>query len=162
MGVRIMEYVPGNSYGLFPGDIRIEIPELSKILRDSINDVKLMGTRLRFAYRIDIGTTNKDIYGHLLGYYPAPAVMNSRIKIFILPGLKGWDTVQDFTKEDQFSDKFIYKYRDEFNLHASSEVITRYSPPFTNLWLFQEPGLLNVRGIITEDGVIEDDLVLYR
>lgn len=161
-GVRVMEYQPDNKYGLFPGDIRVEIPELSKILRDNANDVKLMGTRLLFAYRIDVGTTNKDRYGHTLGYYPAPAVVANKIKLFIQPGMKGWDTKQDFTKTDQFSDKFIYKYSDEYNVHASSEITYKYSEPFTELWLFQEPGLTNVRGHLTEDGVILDDLVLYR
>ena len=162
IGVRVMEYQPGNKYGLLPGDIRVEIPELSKILRDSANDVKLMGTRLQFAYRIDISSTNKDIYGHLLGYYPAAAVMSNKIKIWIQSGIKGWDVKQDFTKTDQFSDKFIYKYRDEFNIHASSDVIVKPSEPFTELWMFQEPGLQNVRGHVTEDGVILDELVLYR
>lgn len=162
IGVRVMEYQPENKYDLLPGDIRIEIPEMSQILRDSANDVKLMGTRLVFAYRIDIGTTNKDIYGHLLGYYPAAAVETAKIKIFIQPGMKGWDQQQDFTKTDQFSEKFIYKYSDEYNVHASSEITTKYSEPFTELWMFQEPGLQNVRGHVTEDGVILDDLVLYR
>jgi hypothetical protein len=162
IGVRVMEYQPDNKYDLLPGDIRIEIPEMSQILRDSANDVKLMGTRLVFAYRIDIGTTNKDIYGHTLGYYPAAAVETARIKIFIQPGMKGWDQQQDFTKTDQFSEKFIYKYSDEYNVHASSEITYHYSEPFTELWMFQEPGLQNVRGHITEDGIIQDELVLYR
>lgn len=162
IGVRVMEYQPNNKYDMLPGDIRIEIPELSNILRNSANDVKLMGTRLVFAYRIDIGTTNKDIYGHLLGYYPAAETITTKIKIFIQPGMKGWGQKQDFTKTDQFSEKFIYKYSDEYNLHASSEITYKYSEPFTELWLFQEPGLTNVRGHLTEDGIIQDELVLYR
>ena len=163
VGVRVMEYTENNKYGLFPGDVRVEIPEMSNILRDNANDVKLMGTRLQFAYRIDIGSTNKDIYGHILGYYPAPAVMSNHIKIWIQSGMKGWDIKQDFTKTDQFSDKFIYKYEDEYNLHASTDIkIYRDLDPFIELWMFQEPGLQNVRGHLTEDGVILDDLVLYR
>ena len=160
-GIRVMEYTEGNKYDLLPGDIRVEIPELSKILRENANDVKLMGTRLRFAYRIDVGSTNKDIYGHTLGYYPAPGD-TGKIYIWIQPGIKGWDRKQDLLKTDQFSEKFIYKYSDEYNLHASSEITYKYSEPFTELWMFQEPGLENVRGHITLDGVILDDLVLYR
>ena len=34
-GVRVMEYKEGNKYGLFPGDIRSEIPEMSNILRNA-------------------------------------------------------------------------------------------------------------------------------
>ncbi len=162
VGVRIMEYQPGNKYNLFPGDIRIEIPELSGILRDNANDVKLMGTRLVFAYRIDIGTTNKDIYGHLLGYYPAAVVETARIKMWLQPGMTGWDIPQDFSKTDQSSDKFIYKYRDEYNVHASSEIIAKYSPPFIELWMFQRPGIPNVRGHVMDEGIIRDELVLYK
>ncbi len=162
IGVRVMEYQPNNKYGLLPGDIRLEVPELSNILRENANDVKLMGTRLLFAYRIDIGTTNKDIYGHTLGYYPAPAVMTSKIKIWVQPGMKGWDIVQDFDKPEQSSDKFIYKYRDEYNVHASTEITVKHTVPFRELWMFQLPGLENIRGHITETGVILDNLVLYK
>ena len=160
-GVRVMEYKEGNKYGLFPGDIRIEIPEMSNILRNAAEDVKLMGTRLRFAYRIDIGTTNDDQYGHKLGYYPAPAVTGN-IHIWMQPDLKGWDSQLDIDKDKNNSQKIIYKYRDTFNIHGSTDFKKYYSKPFTDLWMFQEYGLQNVRGWLLDDGVIDENLYLYK
>lgn len=160
-GVRVMEYKEGNKYGLFPGDIRIEIPEMSNILRNAAEDVKLMGTRLRFAYRIDIGTTNDDQYGHKLGYYPAPAVTGN-IHIWMQPDLKGWDSQLDIDQDKNNSQKIIYKYRDTFNIHGSTDFKKYYSKPFTDLWMFQEYGLQNVRGWLLDDGVIDENLYLYK
>ena len=160
-GVRVMEYIEGNKYGLFPGDIRIEIPEMSSILRNAIEDIKLVGTRLRFAYRIDIGTTNLDQFGHRLGYYPAPGVTGN-IRIWIQPGFKGWDKQIDIEEDKDKSSKVIYKYRDEFNYHPSTEAKKYYSRPFTDLWMFQEYGLRNVRGLLLDDGIIDEDLYLYK
>lgn len=160
-GVRVMEYKKGNKYGLFPGDIRIEIPEMSNILRNAAEDVKLAGTRLRFAYRIDIGTTNDDQYGHRLGYYPAPGVTGN-IYIWLEPGLEGWDHELDIDVDKDKSSKVIYKYRDTYNFHPSTETRKYYSKPFTDLWMFQEYGLHNVRGWLLDDGVIDENLYLYK
>ena len=160
-GVRVMEYKKGNKYGLFPGDIRIEIPEMSNILRNAAEDVKLAGTRLRFAYRIDIGTTNDDQYGHRLGYYPAPGVTGN-IYIWLEPGLEGWDHELDIDVDKDKSSKVIYKYRDTYNFHPSTETRKYYSRPFTDLWMFQEYGLHNVRGWLLDDGVIDENLYLYK
>ena len=160
-GVRVMEYKKGNKYGLFPGDIRIEIPEMSNILRNAAEDVKLAGTRLRFAYRIDIGTTNDDQYGHRLGYYPAPGVTGN-IYIWLEPGLEGWDHELDIDVDKDKSSKVIYKYRDTYNFHPSTETRKYYSRPFTDLWMFQEYGLHNVRGWLLDDGVIDETLYLYK
>lgn len=160
-GVRVMEYKKGNKYGLFPGDIRIEIPEMSNILRNAAEDVKLAGTRLRFAYRIDIGTTNDDQYGHRLGYYPAPGVTGN-IYIWLEPGLEGWDHELDIDVDKDKSSKVIYKYRDTYNFHPSTETRKYYSRPFTDLWMFQEYGLHNIRGWLLDDGVIDENLYLYK
>ena len=55
-GVEIIEYGSGDytttEPNMYPGDIKIRIPELSKILRYSIFDTKLAGTRLIFVYYI--------------------------------------------------------------------------------------------------------------
>jgi len=160
-GVRIMEYTNGNKYGLFPGDIRIEIPEMSRILRDAAEDIKLMGTRLRFAYRIDIGTTNEDQFGHRLGYYPAPAVVG-KIRMWLQPGFKGWDKELDIETDKDKSSKVIYKYVDTFNFHPSTQIRKYYSRPFTDLWMFQEYGLQNIRGLLLDDGIIDESLYLYK
>jgi len=160
-GIRIVEYKDGNKYGMFPGDIRIEIPEMSSILRNAAEDIKLMGTRLRFAYRIDISTTNDDQYGHRLGYYPAPGD-TGKIYMWIQPDLKGWDEEINIEEDKDKSQKVIYKYWDTYNIHGSTAFKEYYSRPFTDLWMFQEYGLRNVRGHVLDDGVIGEDLYLYK
>ena len=134
---------------------------MSNILRNAAEDVKLAGTRLRFAYRIDIGTTNDDQYGHRLGYYPAPGVTGN-IYIWLEPGLEGWDHELDIDVDKDKSSKVIYKYRDTYNFHPSTETRKYYSRPFTDLWMFQEYGLPNVRGWLLDDGVIDENLYLYK
>lgn len=159
-GVRIMEYTEGNDQGLFPGDIKIEIPEMSSILRNAAEDVKLAGTRLRFTYRIDVGTTNEDPYGHLLGYYPAPGVV-SNVHIWLQPLFKGWDELISLEDKEE-TQKLIYKYWDNYTIHPSTDITTYYSEPYTDMWLFQIAGLENIRGILLDDGVIQEDLYLYK
>ena len=65
-GVEIVEYGSGGADtiepNMFPGDIKIRIPELSTILTDSIFDTKLAGTRLIFAYYIFMGIYHMKIY----------------------------------------------------------------------------------------------------
>ena len=160
-GVRVMEYTENNKYGLYPGDIRIEIPEMSSILRNAAEDVKLMGTRLRFAYRIDISSTNDDQYGHRLGYYPSPGVTGN-IRIWLQPGLEGWDHCIDVDVDKDKSSKVIYKYRDNYTYHPSTQTKKYYSRPFTELWMFQEQGLENIRGLVLDDGIIDEELYLYK
>ena len=76
--------------------------------------------------------------------------------------MKGWDRPQDLENDPDSSDKFIYKYIDDYEVHPSTDIKTSYSEPFTELWMFQEYGLENVRGWLLDDGVIQEDLYLYK
>ena len=162
-GVRIIEYYENNPFGLFPGDIRVEIPELSKILRDAIDDVKLMGTRLVFAYRLPISSEYEDEYGVIRGYHPN-IYWRGRLTYWLQPGMTGWD--KEFNLDEVISEGFdkqlIYKYRDTYKLHGGLDLIQKETEPYVNLWMFQEYGLRNVRGVLLDDGVIQEDLFLYR
>ena len=162
-GVRIIDYFEGNELGMYPGDIRVEIPEMSQILRDAIEDVKLMGTRLVFAYRLPIDTEYYDEYGVLRGYHPNVSWMNT-LTYWLQPGTRGWDKPIDKDKVilDNSDNKFIYKYRDTYNLHVSSQVKATLSVPYTNVWMFQLYGLRDIRGMVLNDGVIDENLFLYR
>ena len=159
-GVRIFEYEEGNTMGLYPGDIKIEIPEMSSILRDAAEDVKLVGTRLRFTYRIDISSINDDQFGHTHGYFPAPGV-SGRIRIWLQPWFKGWDEQISLADKEE-SQKLIYKYWDTYSVHPSTDIKTYYSDPFVNVWMFQIRGLTNVRGMLYDDGIIDENLYLYK
>lgn len=162
-GVRIIEYYENNPFDLFPGDIRVEIPELSQILRDAIDDVKLMGTRLIFAYRIPVSTEYKDEYGVKRGYRFNVGFLG-KITSWLQPGFRGWDKPIEFEKKlnTGFDNKIIYKYRDTYKIHGSFDVVPSYSREYENLWLFQEYGLHDVRGVVLNDGVIDENLFLYR
>lgn len=162
-GVRIINYFEGNELGLYPGDIRVEIPELSRILRDAIEDVKLMGTRLVFAYRLPISTEYEDEYGVLRGYHPNVGEW-SKLTYWLQPGRRGWDDKVDFDKvlQEHLDNKLIYKYRDTYQIHEGIDLIQSYSRPYSNMWMFQVYGLRDVRGMLLNEGIIEDDLFLYR
>ena len=162
-GVRIIEYVEGNDLGMFPGDIRVEIPEMSNILRGAIEEVKLMGTRLTFAYRLPINSEYKDEYGNLRGYRYSYGWLG-KISYWYQPGLKGWDSHIQFDRKlnENFGNKLIYKYRDDYKLHGSADLKTHLSTAYNDLWMFQVYGLENVRGVLLDDGVIDETLFLYR
>lgn len=57
-GVKIIECMSDDRpdrNGLYPGDIMIEIPQFSSILRDAIDNIRLIGTRIIFTYVIYCG-----------------------------------------------------------------------------------------------------------
>ena len=162
-GVRVIEYYEGNNLDMYPGDIRIEIPELSRILRDAIEDVKLMGTRLVFAYRIPVDSEYTDEYGNTYGYRFNVGFLG-KLTYWLVPGLTGWTEKVNFDKKlnESFDNQLIYKYRDTYKLHGGIDVIQKYAAPYINLWMFQEYGLRNIRGVVLNDGIIYEDLFLYR
>lgn len=162
-GVRIIEYYEGNQYNMFPGDIRVEIPEMSNILRDAIEDVKLMGTRLVFTYRLPSTSDYTDENGILRGYRFNPYFLG-KITTWYSPNLTGIDSIIDFTSKvlDKPDNKFIYKYRDSFSIHSSESLTQTKNVPYTDLWMFQEYGLKNIRGVLYNTGVIDENQFLYR
>lgn len=171
-GVRITEYVEGNHLEMFPGDIRVEIPEMSAILRDAINNIKLMGTRLIFAYMLPIDSTYTDEYGLKRGMFYSAQVWNSLITSWYKTGLKGFDRQVAKDKDGNdiwrtpinqlFDNCFIYKYRDTYELHSGATITMKEVLPYTDVFLFDMPGLVNVRGILTESGILAEDNILYR
>lgn len=162
-GVRIIEYVECNDLGMFPGDIRVEIPEMSNILRGAIEEVKLMGTRLTFAYRLPISSEYVDEYGNQRGYRYSLGWLG-KISYWYQPGLKGWDDYVQFDRQlnENFGNKLIYKYRDDFKIHGSADLYVNSSTAYKDLWMFQVYGLRDIRGLVLDDGVIDETLFLYR
>ena len=162
-GVRIIEYFEGNDLGMFPGDIRVEIPEMSNVLRGAIEEVKLMGTRLTFAYRLPITTDYIDDYGELRGYRFNPHLLG-KLTYWLQPGKTGWDSRVDFDKvlSESFGNQLIYKYRDTYEVRGGAYLNQLYAQPYKNLWMFQEYGLKDIRGTILDDGIIDENLFLYR
>lgn len=162
-GVRIFDYTDGNTYNMFPGDIRIEIPDMSSILRNAIEEIKLMGTRLTFTYRISLSSSDSTGMSYKEGIY-------LKLKLWNTPALVGWDRVITTDLErgwntklnSIFCNQIIYYYRDKHNIIANTDIKQEYSAPFTIVDFLSQPGLTNVRGIINNDSPILNELVLYR
>jgi hypothetical protein len=163
-GVRIFDYTDGNTYNMFPGDIRIEIPDMSSILRNAIEEIKLMGTRLTFTYRISLSSSDDELgMKYREGIY-------LKLKLWNTPGFRGWDRqlATDLDRgwstrlESIFCRQIIYYYRDVHNIVGTTNVLQEYSPAFTLVDFLSTPGQTNVRGIINNDSPILNNLVLYR
>ena len=161
-GVRIVEYDPNvtHDYPLYPGDIRIEVPEMSTILREALSDIQLMGTRVVFAFMLYLGAYNEQI---------EPSVWYEISKWISTDLLQGWDPmIKDFGPQHEDTRiQTVYDwqlcYPSKSNMmFASVEVIPRYRTPWVKGFIINEPGLDNYRGILTLDGILTETGILYK
>lgn len=161
-GVEIIEY---GSRGpdtvepnMFPGDIKIRIPELSKILRDSIFDTKLAGTRLIFVYYIFIGIYHlimtEDFFYNISQYIDS--IKRGYDPTIDTYGPNYLDTVISTTINDQLTHAI-----DNGKPIAGIQILTYYKEPYNNGFILNVPGLVNYRGFIEPDPTIEPDHILY-
>lgn len=183
-GVEVIEYGQGGPETLepvmFPGDIFVRIPEMSSILRDSIYDTKLAGTRLFFQYYIFIGIFHMKMKidnGYL-------------IKIASSKNIQGFDQELKYLGPHKFDTKLgnilefqwthgvrgnIANYAnpightvdtlDELhhgNMIAGVQVLTYYKAPWQNGFILNVPGLTNYRGFIQPTETIRPEEILYK
>lgn len=183
-GVEIIEYGSGGADtiepNMFPGDIVVRIPEMSTILRDSIFDTKLAGTRLFFQYYIFVGIFH-------MGMKADDALL---IKISPRTIIQGFDPNIDemgpfgpTTKlgqilEFQLTHAIRGNYANEVremghiptslnerhhgNLVAGMQVLTYYKTPWISGFIFNTPGLTNYRGFVQPEETIRPDEILYK
>lgn len=161
-GVEIVEYGSGGldtvEPNMYPGDIKIRIPELSTILRDSIFDTKLAGTRLLFAYYIFMGVYHMKIYPDW--FY--------RIHLWCTLLTSGYDPQID-KYGSQFLDTKIENTLNDQLTHAVTnsapiagvQLLTYYKEAWHNGFILNVPGLTNYRGFIEPDPIVQSDHVLY-
>ena len=161
-GVEIVEYGSGGADtfepNMFPGDIKIRIPELSTILRDSIFDTKLAGTRLIFSYYIFMGIYQLLMYqdwGYILHIWVDYITQGYNSTIFYY-GYKFLDTSLGSLLDHQLSHGVK---RGE--MIASMQLLAYYKEPWINGFVLNEPGLTNYRGFIEEDPTVFADHVIY-
>lgn len=161
-GVRIVEYDPNvtHDYPLYPGDIRIEVPEMSTILRDALKDIQLMGTRIVFAFVLYLGAYNEQI---------EPSVWYRIRKWIDTDLLRGWNPMiknfgpqYEFTKVRTVYDWQLVHPSKSNMMFASVSVLPRYRTPWNKGFIFNVPGLDNYKGILTEDGIINNTDILYK
>ena len=161
-GVEIVEYNPDSTEtcepNMYPGDIKIRIPEMSTILRDSIMDTKLAGTRIIFAYYIFLGAFHMDIS---IGTY-------RKIIRWVVWLIQGYDhQIQDmgvFGLETALSVIWTNQLshgKTSAQCVASMQLLTYYKAPWTNGFVLNVPGLSNYRGYIESEPLIEQDEVIY-
>lgn len=162
-GVEIIEYGSGGvdtvEPNMYPGDIKIRIPELSTILRDSIFDTKLAGTRLIFAYYIFMGVYYMKIYPDF--FYI--------ILEWVSMITQGYDP-QINLYGDQFLETRIDQVVNDQLTHpiirgapiASIQVLTYYKEPWNDGFILNVPGLTNYRGFIEPEPIVQSEHVLYK
>lgn len=183
-GIEIIEYGSGGPEtfepNMFPGDIIVRVPEFSSILRDSIFDTKLAGTRLFFQYYIFMGVFQMGMkvdHGYKIYISPSRIIQGYDIPLEDL-GPFGWDTTLDQILDYQWTNAIrgnIANFAnpightpdtlDELhhgNLVVGTQVLTYYKAPWINGFILNTPGLTNYRGFVQPDGHIQKEHILYR
>ena len=162
-GVEVIEYASGGADTtephMYPGDIKIRIPELSTILKNSIFDTKLAGTRLIFTYYIFMGIYHLKMYEdyyYIIKYWVNFLTQGVDYKIKDY-GSKYIDTPVGNIKMDQITHRVI---RGAPNVGV--QILTYYKEPWENGWILNVPGLTNYRGFIELEPTIVADHVLYK
>lgn len=161
-GVRIIEYGSGGADtvepNMYPGDIKIKIPELSNILRDSIFDTKLAGTRLIFVYYIFMGVYFLKMYDD----------WQYKIREWVTLLTQGYDPRIDLYGSQFLNTKIGSTINDQLT-HAvvrgaplvGVQVLTYYKAPWINGFILNTPGLINYRGFLEPDPIVKSTDVYY-
>lgn len=137
------------------------MPELAKVLRDAIEDVRPAGRRLIFEYYIFLGVYHLNMYPDY-AYY---------IKVWADYLTQGYDT-DIYHWGDRWIETELGKSIANQLSHSvfrgkmisSLQLLQYYKDPWTNGWILAEKGLENYRGMITDnniDKIIAED-VLYK
>lgn len=161
-GVRVVEYDPNvhHETPMYPGDIRIEVPEMSSILRDSLKDIQLMGTRITFAFILYLGAYNEQITPSL--WYVIKKWIDTNVLQGWNPIIKDYGPQHEYTRVQTVYDWLLCKPSKSNKMFASISVIPRYKTPWVKGFIFNTAGLTNYKGILLNDGILDEEDVLYR
>lgn len=162
-GVRVVEYDPtdGNPdrNDLFPGDILLEIPQFSSILRDALEDIRLIGTRLIFAYLIHSGPFKTETIYSRVG----------DISLFFDPAYYGFDPIiNDFgpehamTKLEDILDWPLGHRIKGAEQNLSTLIYTSITKPYDKGFVWAPVDTDNYMGILIDDETLKDDHVMYE
>lgn len=166
-GVTVKEYNPTegtqnigpDDEGLFPGDILIEIPQFSTILREAIDNIRLIGTRIIFAYMIYLGPflAHGNYDGgrevHLWfdpadwGYDPIIKVWGPRNEGSVLKTMEDWPVTHRVRNA-------------RHNFHCI--IYTAYHKPFDKGFIWAPVGTENYKGYLVDEETLKDDNVMYE
>lgn len=160
-GVKIIEYKEGSkpdNNGLYPGDIMIEIPQFSQILFDAIDDIRLIGTRIVFAYVIFCGifkarsifSADKEIHQY---FDPAYWGYDPKINEF---GPIGEDTlikdVQDWP--------IVHRVKSAIS-NFKVAIYTEEKAPYERGHIWHPAGNTNYKGFLVDEETLHDEHTMY-
>jgi hypothetical protein len=144
--------------GLYPGDIMIEIPQFSNILRNAIDNIRLIGTRIMFTYVLYIGplsmTTHFSGIREIYQWFdPAYWGYDPKIEDF---GPLGEDTVID-----DVIDWPITHRVENCKSNFKCVIYTAYKEPYERGFVWNEPGNTNYKGYLVDDETLQDEHTMY-
>lgn len=194
-GVKVIEYEPndpevmeGTIYapdknGLYPGDLLLEVPQFSSILRFAIDNIRLIGTRIIFCYVIYMGIfkmlAKVDAGREIHQFFdPAPWGYSPKIKDWgpqewVHPNLDNdkknengeWQEQPDKVPVDgtlqQFSDWFLTNRVQSAKSNAMCAVYIKKVEPYNDGPIWQPANTLNTRGFLVDEQTLNDDHDMY-
>jgi len=164
-GVRIIEggkdgepVGTADSNDLYPGDIMIEIPQFSNILRNAIDNIRLIGTRIMFTYVLYIGPLSmvtkfnggKEIHQW---FDPAYWGYDPKIEDF---GPVGEDTIIN----DVLDWPIVHRVKNCIS-NFKCVIYTGYKEPYERGFVWHEPGNTNYKGYLVDDDTLQDEHTMY-
>lgn len=145
--------------GLFPGDIMIEVPQFSTILRDALDNIRLIGTRVIFAYMIYMGPFN--MYAKL--------DTGMEVHQYFDPAYWGYDPlIKDFGPNgediqiDDIADWFISHRVKSAISNYSSSIYLGHKDPYNKGFIWNKEGLSDYKGFLIDDETLNDDHTMYE
>ena len=160
-GVKIVEYKPNaipDANGLYPGDILVEIPQFSQILFDAIDSIRLIGTRIVFAYVI------------FCGIFKATSQISADKEIhqYFDPAYWGYDPkINEFGPVDE--NTLIQDVQDWPIVHRVKSAISNFKTviyleekePYQRGHIWHPAGNTNYKGFLVDDETLHDEHTMY-
>lgn len=145
--------------GLYPGDIMVEVPQFSTVLREALDNIRLIGTRIIFAYLIYMGPfkfearVDGGIEAHL---FFDPAYWGYD------PLIKDWGPNGERTLITDIDDWFISHRVKSAISNASTAVYIGHKDPYTKGFIWNVPNLEDYKGFLVDDETLHDDHKMYE
>ena len=155
-----------DSNGLYPGDFNIEIPQFSSILRDAIDNIRLIGTRIIFTYVIYIGVlkaySELDCGREIVQWFDPAYYYDGKYN----PTIKEWvDTIKDefgeeYTLEMISTWPVLHRVTSaRSNCYLSIVIGTK--TPYEKGFVWHEQGNTNYQGFLIDEETLKDEDTMY-
>ena len=152
--------------GLYPGDFNIEIPQFSSILRDAIDNIRLIGTRIIFTYVIYVGPIKAlsvlNCGREIIQWFDPAYYYDGKFN----PSISEWI---DMIKEQYGEDYTLELIKNWPILHrvesAKSNcylsIYVGHKDPYEIGHVWHEAGNTNYKGMLIDDKTLKDDDSMY-